>query len=323
MLITVFSPKGGSGTSTCAALVAKSFSQNFSLPTMLIDAHNGDIETVIGVDSESEYGFVQWADAKLSTANNLSRISSFITDNFSFVSYSSVKNDRYVDTALLVTVEEKQIKAKQIVDALSNNETNYIVDIGTRVNETTNALVEASDLVIMVMKGCYVSLNRASAHPYTSSTDTCIVISEPGRTITTKQISDVLKLNCIIEIEARRDFAKCIDAGILIFRTPRNMINAVDKFVIDVREYLKRTSKRNFDQEVNLSRKANFDRSEKLKNENYDIFDDAKNGNKRDFWSQEERSTVRQSARATRPVDISYTSHLHNALAGINNKGRR
>lgn len=324
MLITVFSPKGGSGTTTCAALIAKSFSQQFSIPTVLIDAYDGDVETVVGVDSESEYGFIQWTEAKDPTANNLARIATSISDNFSFVSYSSVKNDKYNAPAPSQSIQEKNQKAAQLVEALSNNESNYVIDIGTNVNESTNAIIEASDIVVMVIKGCYISLNRASSHPYSSSADSVIVLSEPGRTITSKQICDVLRIKCVIEIEARRDFAKCIDAGILIFRTPKNMIGAIDQFVFDLKQYLNRNSKQNIDQELALTRNRNFDRSEELVNGHLDIFDDTKQKNKRDFWQQEENLSARQKKVVSKPVDITYTSHLHNALSNIKNtRGER
>ena len=147
----------------------------------------------------------------------------------------------------------------------------------------------------------------------------------------------------IIELDARRDFARAIDAGVLLFRTPKNMIASIDAFVSDVCDHLEGAQNHVV---LNQSRvrargEEEYDRTKNISRENFDIFDESAQGNKRDFWSEEnsshnsrqdshsavEQREMPQRSRRTerpKPIDVAYTSHLHNAFAGIKNKsGRR
>ena len=335
MLITVFSPKGGSGTSTCAALLAKSCSMILAKQTVLIDAANGDIETIVGFNSESKYGFIQWLESATPTSHSLEKISNFIEDNFSYVSYSSIKENCYIDKCVQSDGNNK-FKIQEIISTLSTSESNYIIDIGTNINELNNALIESSDFVFMVLRGCYITLSRATKHPYLEQSDVAIYIAESGRSITAKQMGTVLKLKCIIEIEARRDFAKVIDAGVLLFRTPKYMISAIDKFMHDVNKYFE-TMLTNFnDQNVSKAKNKNYNRIQSLSNDTFDIFNDAEEHNNRNFWDVletesrnrdgvdiiSEKSLNTKNKIQTIAINDSYTSHLHDVFDGIKDKGR-
>lgn len=342
MLVSIFSPKGGSGTSTNACLLAKSFSRHMpSMPIVLIDAFNGDLDSIVGIDPESEYGFAQWLESANPNIHNLEKISNSVFENLTFVSNSSVKHDRF--SSQTNSVEDKAERYEKITSALSDDASVCIVDLGTRVDALSSVIVAASDLVVMAIKSCYVSLNRATAHPYREYADACIFIEEQGRSINSKQVSEVLKINCIIELDARRDFARAIDAGVLLFRTPKNMIASIDAFVSDVCDHLEGAQNHVV---LNQSRvrargEEEYDRTKNISRENFDIFDESAQGNKRDFWSEEnsshnsrqdshsavEQREMPQRSRRTerpKPIDVAYTSHLHNAFAGIKNKsGRR
>ena len=312
-----------------------------SMPIVLIDAFNGDLDSIVGIDPESEYGFVQWLESASPNIHNLEKISNSVFENLTFVSNSSVKHDRF--SSYTNFAESEAERFEKITTALCDDASVCIVDLGTRVDALSSAIVAASDLVVLAMKSCYVSLNRATAHPYREYADACIFIEEQGRSISSKQVSEVLKISCIIELDARRDFARAIDAGVLLFRTPKNMIASIDAFIGDVCDHLEGAQNHVV---LNQSRarahsEEVYDRTKNLSRENFDIFDESTQGNKRDFWSEENvsrhpRQNVRddidqsvvshRSRRSERPnpIDVAYTSHLHNAFAGIRNKsGRR
>ena len=321
MLITVFSPKGGSGTTTCSALIAKSFSTKFKTNTVLIDAHNGDLQTVVGVEQKSEYGFVQWAQAKFPSQKNLDRISNRINENLSYVSFSSIVNDDFNIDLDTINHDVENTLTKKLVDALSNTENIYVIDVGTKSDEIAKAFIEASDLVFMVIRGCYIGLSRAMAHPFRKNIDVVLVIEESGRTITSKQITSALKLNCVIEVEARRDYAKSIDAGVMLFRTPKNMISSIDHFVDDVRKNIELATS-------NISniksRSTNVAVPSSLKSsepKNFDIFDETKEYTNRDFWSEVTERHPQTDIAIKHKIDPLYTAHLHDALAGLKEKG--
>ena len=321
MLITVFSPKGGSGTTTCSALIAKSFSTKFKTNTVLIDAHNGDLQTVVGVEPKSEYGFVQWVQAKFPSQKNLDRISNRINENLSYVTFSSIVNDDFNIDLDTINHDVENTLTKKLVDALSNTENIYVIDVGTKSDEIAKAFIEASDLVFMVIRGCYIGLSRAMAHPFRKNIDVVLVIEESGRTITSKQITSALKLNCVIEVEARRDYAKSIDAGVMLFRTPKNMISSIDHFVDDVRKNIELATS-------NISniksRSTNVTAPSLLKiseSRNFDIFDETKEYTNRDFWSEVTERHPQTDIAIKHKIDPLYTAHLHDALAGLKEKG--
>lgn len=321
MLITVFSPKGGSGSTTCSALIAKSFSTKFKTKTVLIDAHNGDLQTVVGVEPKSEYGFVQWVQAKFPSQKNLDRISNRINENLSYVTFSSIVNDDFNIDLDTINHDTENTLTKKLVDALSNTENIYVIDVGTKSDEIAKAFIEASDLVFMVIRGCYVGLSRAMAHPFRKNIDVVLVIEESGRTITSKQITSALKLNCVIEVEARRDYAKSIDAGVMLFRTPKNMISSIDHFVDDVRKNIELATS-------NISniksRSTNVAVPSSLKSsepKNFDIFDETKEYTNRDFWSEVTERHPQTDIAIKHKIDPLYTAHLHDALAGLKEKG--
>lgn len=342
MLVSIFSPKGGSGCSTSTCLIAKSLASHMpNIEVFLIDGHNGDLDSIVGIETESEYGFVQWLESANPTVTNLDRISNSVFENLSFVKFSSVKRDAYSN---IIEIESADVeKFEKITTALSGEENICVVDLGTRVDAISNSIVAASDLVIMVMKGCYVGLNRATAHPYSQYVDAAIVIEEQGRSIGSRQISEVLKINCIIEIDARRDFARAIDAGVLIFRTPKNMLCAIDAFISDVclqLEHSRVLQSPVHSNDRHVKNEKEYDRTQNLSRNSFDLFEDANQNNTRDFWSEEspeysssrnftdidteqnDAPTSHRTRRSAIPssIDVAYTSHLHNAFQGMKSK---
>jgi hypothetical protein len=159
------------------------------------------------------------------------------------------------------------------------------------------------------------------AHPFRKNIDVVLVIEESGRTITSKQITSALKLNCVIEVEARRDYAKSIDAGVMLFRTPKNMISSIDHFVDDVRKNIELATS-------NISniksRSTNVAVPSSLKSsepKNFDIFDETKEYTNRDFWSEVTERHPQTDIAIKHKIDPLYTAHLHDALAGLKEKG--
>lgn len=341
MLISIFSPKGGSGCSTSTCLIAKSLAGHIpNTEVFLIDAYNGDLDSIVGVESESEYGFVQWVESANPTTTNLDRISNNVLENLSFVKYSSVKRDIYLRNVEIDNADAE--KFEKVATALNSEENICVVDLGTRVDAVSNSIIASSDLVIMVMKSCYVGLNRATAHPYIEKVDAAIIIEEQGRSIGSKQISEVLKINCIIEIDARRDFARAVDAGVLVVRTPKNMLCAIDAFISDVCIQLEHSRSIQGLSNPSGRQSKNFkeyDRTQNLSRNSFDLFEDSNENNRRDFWADENTEYTsnkgdtdnsdqelevishrsRRSAKAS-SIDVAYTSHLHNAFQGIKSK---
>lgn len=220
MLISVFSPKGGVGTSTVAALFSKALSQ--VSPTLLVDCASGDLNGIVGVDTY-KYGFEDWAISGQPTLDSLVKICTPVVENLNFV--GSVNTSDLQDL--------NQDSSCHIADLLSSSG-NVVVDCGHARELIQQKILDASDLVVVVFRQCYLGMLRASTNEYCTNADVCVVIKESGRSIKTSQLASSLKVQVVIEIEARADFAKAIDAGVVINRPPEKMISAIKDFVRDL-----------------------------------------------------------------------------------------
>jgi hypothetical protein len=212
VLISVFSPKGGVGTSTIAALFARALSANGS--TMLVDGCASDLSVVIGQDEKAQFCFDEWVLSEEPSTATLERISVDIDRNLRFVEGGSS----------FALPEETQWVIGQLA-AIDQ----VVIDLGTRDDQLTRDIRQASDISVVVLRACYLGLSRAMHKAHDS--DVCVVVKEPGRTITSAQIAEALKVPAVIEIDARRDYAKAIDAGVLMYRTPAAMITPIKNFL--------------------------------------------------------------------------------------------
>lgn len=229
MLFSVFSPKGGTGCSVSAALVAHSLSR-FS-QTTLIDGCGGDLHAIVNPDQVPRYCFEQWCESPHPTSESLSKIAIEHTSRISLVTSRYALSDLHLEQPQHVVSKERQ---NTIVSSLSGVPGNCVVDLGVRHDSLSNELIRASDIAIVVLRKCYLSLQGAVRNTSAYSVDACVVVSEPGRTISTKDIAETLSIKNIIECEARRDFARSIDAGVLLDRTLPNLLSPFQAFIDDV-----------------------------------------------------------------------------------------
>ena len=72
----------------------------------------------------------------------------------------------------------------------------------------------------VVLRGpCYVALASLLAHP--ERPDAIILVAEPKRSLTARDVTDVLDVPVVATVEASPDVARTIDAGLLVSRLHR------------------------------------------------------------------------------------------------------
>lgn len=290
MLVSLFSPKGGVGTTVTSALFSKSFSE--ALPVLLVDACGGDVHAVVGLDGSPQYCFDDWLFSDEPSATSLKSIAQSVDNNIDVVasSLACADNDEHTRVSSEFSSQRSLQQIETIVDALASHEGACIVDLGQRTDLLSSAIIEGSDIVIMVMRECYLGLWRAMRHPYLSHVDSCVVVQESGRSVTSSEIVPALKLTTVIELDARRDYARTIDAGVLLFRTPRNLIAPIDAYVADV-----------------------------LRNEDvhsapsHDLFEDTSARNQKSFWDNSDRVVSRSRVSS---IENKYWNHARDLLRG-------
>ncbi len=224
MLISIFSPKGGTGCSVTSAVFAHCLSE--SAETLLIDACQGDQHVIAGVDS-AQYSFDDWCTSATPTCESLENISTIVDHNLRLVTSAGASVSHH-----LLPFETRSVLTDQICSFSGH----CVVDLGQRSDAFAHDIVQASDVVVMVVRQSYQHLYGATHHPILSHVDVCVVVEESGRSISVKQMIDTLSLSCVIELEERRDFARTIDAGVLMQRMPNQLRAPIAAFVNDALE---------------------------------------------------------------------------------------
>ena len=98
-----------------------------------------------------------------------------------------------------------------------------VVDLGTL--HPGKPLVDAATATYLVTRPCYLALRRATsllAHG-TSSIDGCILIEEPGRALTSKDIEVVLRVPVVAALPLDSAVTRAVDAGLLASRVPKSL----------------------------------------------------------------------------------------------------
>lgn len=107
-----------------------------------------------------------------------------------------------------------------------------VVDAGLASDETTRELIASARPVLMVTRACYVALRRAVRHPSLARTDGVVVVQEPGRALTPRDVAEVLGRPVVARIPASESIARAADAGVLARRCPEPLWRPVRRALV-------------------------------------------------------------------------------------------
>lgn len=288
MLVSIFSPKGGVGVSTTSALFAKALSRK--QPTYLVETGKGDLEAILALDEKAKFGFFDWAVSEKPSFNSLKKIAISFDNKLALVvgeiAKSSTDNE-YCDRQLEY-MQTSQFNCDAIVESLINLESHCVVDCGNSQSRIQKQIIEASDLVVLVLRQCYLGLYRATKSELTGKVDAVVVIEESGRSISSNQIAQTLGCNILLQIDARRDFARTIDSGTLWSRTPDKLIGPIAQYIQDL-------------DEVDVGIESSND-----------IFQDSSRRNILDFWNEPDKATTKSGMSSFSPQFADYAKQMLN-----------
>ena len=260
MLISVFSPKGGSGVSVTSGVLAKALS--IYQTTLLIECGSGDLEAMLALEVDANYGFFDWLVSENARIETLLKISTKFSSNLALVPWDSsqqVQGNEIYDREQ--RFQSNTFDCNSVVDSLSSFEGHCVVDCSKGETELQKKIIEGSDVVMLVLRQCYLGLFRATQHELISNVDAVLVVKEPGRTISCEQITRTLNCSILLEVDARRDFARAIDAGVLWSRTPEKLDAPIAKYIRDL-----------------------LDQGKSLGYKGKDVFEETQTRNKYEFW---------------------------------------
>ena len=213
MFTILSSPKGGTGTSVVAASLA--IVSSSSSPTLLVDLA-GDQAAILGMP-EPPIGLSDWANGM--TYREFDEIVSLCHDNLHLAPTGSFDFE--------VLNANAWGNLTQALSMKHSEGYNIIVDLGRA--DIPLVLRKIVDTCYLVTRPCYLSLRRAvDLEPAFTGV---IVVNEPGRVLTSRDVESVLKIKCVAEIPYSNDISRRVDSGLLKSRLPTPLHAALSPLV--------------------------------------------------------------------------------------------
>lgn len=205
MLFACWSVKGGSGTTVVAAALALLLADSSPNGVMLVDL-GGDVHTALGVKIDHGPGLADWLNTAELSADALGRLAVDAAPGVDLIPWRGGLAPPSGDAARLLEV-------------LAHDRRTVVVDCGSSGTALGLDVAASASVSLLVMRPCFLSLRRALDAPIRPSG--VILVNEPGRSLESEDIADVLGVPIRAEVAWDVTVARAVDAGLLIGRLPR------------------------------------------------------------------------------------------------------
>lgn len=205
-ITTLFSPKGGSGTTTIAATIAVLLARLDAQVVLVDAADGGDLPATLGLPEPHQPGFTDWASGNHG-ADEFGRLGVAAGAGLALVPHGAGDFDRGD-----LTVGER------LRDLAGDS--HLVVDCGRDTN-----LAGIGDHVLMVLRPCYLALRRALAAPIRATG--VILVEEPKRSLDADDVEQVLGVPVRAVVPWDPAIARSVDAGLLGARPPRQLATSL------------------------------------------------------------------------------------------------
>jgi hypothetical protein len=204
VLITCWSTKGGSGTTVVACSLALLLGASSPDGSLLVDL-GGDAPATFGIAEPTGSGLDRWLGQPGATLDDLRHLEVRITDAVS----------------VIPTGAPSLISGHALANVLADETRPVIVDAGRLDSGPSYELAASATVSLLVMRPCYLALRRAAAASLRPSA--VVLIGEPHRALTRKDIETVLGVPVRAEIAIDPHIARAVDAGLLATRLPASL----------------------------------------------------------------------------------------------------
>ncbi len=223
MLLALWSPKGGSGTSVlvaAAALVLARRAEGARVADLV-----GDQPAIFGLASDPEAGLSEWlAAGAAAPVDALARFSVVAAPGVALLPKGS-------DERVLAPLPSAEAGAALAV-ALRDGSVPTIVDAGRAEQPAHRAIVEVADASVVVLRGCYLALRRAVHSPLLARSAGVVLVEEGGRSLGASEVADVLDRPVIARLPVRAPIARAVDAGVLASRLPDPLARSAARLLV-------------------------------------------------------------------------------------------
>jgi MinD-like ATPase involved in chromosome partitioning or flagellar assembly len=221
VLLALWSPKGGSGTSVVTAACALVLARHGGV--RLADLA-GDQPAIFGLATDPTPGLLDWlaagTDAPLDA---LDRLTVTATPEVTLLPCG----ERASQLAPVAAAEA----GAALAVLLRDGPVPTIVDAGTAEQPATRAVVEVSDVSVIVLRGCYLALRRAVHSPLTPRAAGAVLVEENARSLGPNEIRDVIDRPVLTRIPIKSQVARAVDAGVLAARLPDQLGRPVTRML--------------------------------------------------------------------------------------------
>ena len=213
MLLALWSPKGGSGTSVVAAATALASAARGD--TRLADL-GGDQPAILGLALQPSVsgpaeGLAGWLAAGPSTPTEwLDDMAVPVVPGLALLPLGS-------DAPASVSPEAGAALAVGLSDGGV-----AVLDAGSGPDHggAVRAAIEVADVSLMVIRPCYLALRRAVGDPRLARSAGAILVEDAGRALAAADVAAVLGVPVIGRVPVRAEVARAVDAGVLRDRLP-------------------------------------------------------------------------------------------------------
>jgi MinD-like ATPase involved in chromosome partitioning or flagellar assembly len=230
MLIACWSPKGGTGTTVVScglALVLARSNPPRSNPArspsaagVLIADLSGDVPAVLGLATPASPGLVDWLAAGSDVPGEaLSRLEVDAGPGLRLLAWGGEL------AGPSATAVEGGERGEVLAETLAAGGRVVVADCGSAASGAALAVAAAAEVSLLVLRPCYLALRRALAAPIRPSA--VVLVNEPGRALTRRDIEEVLGVPVRAEIDYDPAIARAVDAGLLAGRVPKTLERAL------------------------------------------------------------------------------------------------
>jgi len=222
VLLALWSPKGGSGTSVLAAASALVLARRAD-GARLADL-DGDLPAILGLAADPPTGLADWLAAGAEApVDALARLAVPAAPGVALL-------PRGVTDRALAAVPAAEAGAALAV-ALRDGPVPTVIDAGRANTPAARAVVEVADVSVAVVRGCYLALRRGVHSPLLARTTGLVLVEEPSRSLGAAEVADVLDRPVLVRVPVRPAIARAVDAGVLASRLPDPLARPVARFL--------------------------------------------------------------------------------------------
>ena len=221
MLVACWSPKGGSGTTVTAVLLALACARSWPGGVLIADLC-GDVPAALGVPDPDGPGLTEWLAASPDVgADVLGRLELDVG-----------RGVRLLPKGRGNVAGGTATRAELLASALAADERPVVADCGGVDRSPGRELATGATLSLEVLRPCYLGLRRALAAPVHPTG--VILLAEPSRALQRQDVEDVLRVPIWAEVPVGAPIARAVDAGLLGARLPRPVERALERAVAAV-----------------------------------------------------------------------------------------